>query len=591
MTEITDLLQQILWKIDGTLINMITFMLTSLIDGVLTFGENIFSKGNFINDAFNTAKALMFILLPCKLVYEVIFAISRDEVENIQVPKKILGAFMCVAITFATPTVFKAANNLAVGSIKTIVGNVSKTPEAQDVTSNPNSFPTQKQQDDWNKKDSKQIDNLITSSVLASFGGMDKHHAELATQAFKQNINAAYWEGKVKPSPKVCRDCNGKWEVDDKEKDEVKKGFIPEQQFEVGGDKKGYIWDHSLISVFGFIIFVVLLGYISIQVGMRCIQLIFFYIITPLATSSLTNANNPQAFIIWKNSILSNWITNFAEIFMLGLFSALVSDISRLPINNEMIKVYTQVLLFFASLIATIGIGAYIQSMLGGYGAGIMDGLRSVGAMTRAVTGSMRLAGGAVSFAGGMTSIAGKGMELAGDKLSNSSSNDSSSNDDSTSEKGNIDTSLADKNNNLKQANANENKENPNGFDSNAIKNREGINSNNSITSGNEQGLDGFNNSNVGGNGENPFTNTQNSRQSSASTNNSGIKQKLGAGISGVGRGVRKVGNVANAAGNFVRGKGYNRSNLPLNADSINYNSPFNQADFGRKSRFKGDDN
>ena len=97
-------------------------------------------------------------------------------------------------------------------------------------------------------------------------------------------------------------------------------------------DQGDYIWDFSYIgTLVGLVIFVILLGYVSIEIAMRIIMIGFWYIISPLCCLSLTNQQNPQAFNVWKNAIMGAFLVNFAQLFLLQFFMNISSSI----LNNK----------------------------------------------------------------------------------------------------------------------------------------------------------------------------------------------------------------------------------------------------------------
>lgn len=140
----------------------------------------------------------------------------------------------------------------------------------------------------------------------------------------------------------------------------------------------------------------ILLFTITIEVAMRIIMIGFLYIIGPLCCMSLTNYQNPQAFTVWKNTILGMFMVNVTQIFMLQFLMNIASDIAKAGTGNS--NIIASIALYFGTFSAIISLPKYIQSMIGGYGQGIMESLQQL-------RGSM---GAAWGMTGGLVSGAGK---------------------------------------------------------------------------------------------------------------------------------------------------------------------------------------
>lgn len=145
----------------------------------------------------------------------------------------------------------------------------------------------------------------------------------------------------------------------------------------------------------GLAIFMILLFIITIEVAMRIIMIGFLYVIGPLCCLSLTNYQNPQAFTVWKNTILGIFFVNVTQIFMLQLLMNLAGDISKAGSGNS--NVIASIALYFGTFSAIIALPKYVQSMIGGYGQGIMESMQQ---LKGAVGGAWGMTGGAVLGAG-----------------------------------------------------------------------------------------------------------------------------------------------------------------------------------------------
>lgn len=533
MDKIIDWINNFLWDIESGAWNMMDQMLKGLVDGVLQFNA---LNNEIVTNGFKTMLLLMVVILPAKAVFEVIWQCSRGDIDNLNIGKKVAGITLAIVVTFSAQIAFK-------GMVQYVNSGIREFALASVPTSAQEEENMRKASDDeWKKKYANNLTNQIGGAVLKSFGNMNSEHADKMVQAFKQDKNAFYFaddnaNGSKKKgvNNKVCKNCNGKFYVDDKDE----KGFNMAQQFVKdgsvadGGDKLGYVWGHSqILAIIGFGIFLVLLLMITVQIGVRTINIIFFYIITPLCATSLTNYNNPQAFIIWKNSILGSICCNFAQIMMLSLFGVICTSINRIPNISGVALTYAQLILFLAGLSATLSIGQFVQSMFGGYGAGNLEGMRQLASLGRSVVATI---GGAISGTGAATSVAGnlvsKGMEktsTVAQKMSNQSSKAES----------NI-------------ARANELKSSNNTFDR--------------LKGGALSGLAKVQ-SGIGSAGN-------------RLVNSNGFNRTLSTGFS-AGRFVNNVGNSVNKSGNFMRGRGFNVSNMPFNADQARYFDGRNRTQF-----------
>lgn len=102
---------------------------------------------------------------------------------------------------------------------------------------------------------------------------------------------------------------------------------------------------------------------------MRVIAIGFYYVIGPLACTSMTNYQNPQAFNVWKATIIGAWAQNLTQIFLLSLFVGLLESISSATSTMPV----AAVALYFGAFSLIMTAPSFVQAMIGGYASGIMD--------------------------------------------------------------------------------------------------------------------------------------------------------------------------------------------------------------------------
>ena len=135
-------------------------------------------------------------------------------------------------------------------------------------------------------------------------------------------------------------------------------------------DGDNYVWDFSIfMSIVGMCVYVVMLFIICIQIAMRVIAIGFYYVIGPLACTSMTNYQNPQAFNVWKATMFGAWAQNLTQIFLLSLFVGLLESISSATSTMPV----AAVALYFGAFSLIMTAPSFVQAMIGGYASGIMD--------------------------------------------------------------------------------------------------------------------------------------------------------------------------------------------------------------------------
>lgn len=192
-------------------------------------------------------------------------------------------------------------------------------------------------------------------------------------------------------------------------------------------DDDNYVYDFDFIMPMFIGIFMwVIIFFVGLQMASRQVSLAFFKIITPLCALSLTNKENPTAFTVWKNNVMGAFLMNMVQIF---LFLFMFKLLDGLGAETSGIA---KLLFTIALLLVIIAIPNKVASMIGGYNAGIMEGLAGMqqvlmmtsSAMTagHVVNSSVRkaghmAAGGAKLLANSpkhLANMAGAGARMAG---------------------------------------------------------------------------------------------------------------------------------------------------------------------------------
>lgn len=445
--DIANFFRDFIWDLVSMQIWCIQNLINALTNGVLSFG---ILDNTWIKDGYTACIALMFIILPVKLIYEFVFALIRDDDSNLDISKKILGAITCVIIAVSLSVVIPIVNNLSINISKALIGQQYTGGDGQNI-SNSNDLASGNSTKDLSKE--------LVVSTLCAFGGMDRNNStfsyvtdgngtpmDIGAERFYEYItnpdNALRgYEGE--PSEAKNRTSNnffskgiynrwsfyyrwdtsgggvtegsddwdllGTYETSDdyteinSQSDKYGTNSIPSSRAQADkaynyiADHSGeYIWDFGYIgTIIGLAIFMIMLFIITIEVAMRIIMIGFLYVIGPLCSLSLTNYNNPQGFVVWKNSIIGMFIVNVTQIFLLQFLMNIASDISRVGSGNS--NVIASIALYLGAFFAIIAIPSYIQSMIGGYGQGIMESMQQLKGTLGATWG---MTGGAFLGAG-----------------------------------------------------------------------------------------------------------------------------------------------------------------------------------------------
>lgn len=309
-----DIIRNLFWGMITVLMSMVKGMIDAMINGVLSFG---ILNSQWVVDAFNMCITVMFLLLPVKIIYEILFAILTDNEQATDYGKKIFGCITAIMIAISLPTAIPLFNNITVESAQAITG---------DIASNNNKLGTS-----------------LISSVYVGFGGMPE---------------------------------NGKYGAK-KLVDSYTKGDFDITQREDGV----YVWDFSeFMVIIGLAIYTVLIFAITIQIAGRIFMIAMLYILGPICLTSLTKYQDPQAFNVWKNSILGQMAMNFIQIMSLSFLANMVEAISNIGTSTftGVPVVMAQLALYLGAFSFIITMPKFVQAMIGGYSSGIMESMNEL---------------------------------------------------------------------------------------------------------------------------------------------------------------------------------------------------------------------
>lgn len=138
----------------------------------------------------------------------------------------------------------------------------------------------------------------------------------------------------------------------------------------VKDEEDNYIYDFDFIMpmLIGLAMWVIIF-FIGLQMASRQVSLAFFKIITPLCALSLTNKESATAFTVWKNNIIGAFLMNMVQIFLFLFMFRLIAGLGAETAG------LTKLLFTIALLLVIIAIPNKVAAMVGGYSAGIMEGL------------------------------------------------------------------------------------------------------------------------------------------------------------------------------------------------------------------------
>ena len=330
---IEDLIREFQWLICKSTLDMLSGLLNILTGHILPFS---ILNDSFVTSSFNGLVVIAFAILPVKWSFEVLWAMMRDDEQNLNIYRKSLTIITVAIVMLATPIAFNIGSSI-VSSSNTIIlsGNDTNT-----------------------------ISEGVNEMLFKSFGGLDDPTTKKIIKELKDNS------------------------LDINEEDE----------------DDNYIYDLNFFwTIVGSLIFWILLAVITLQVSLRIISLAFYKVITPLCALSLTNYNNATPFTVLRNSVLSAFILNIAQIYLLVFLTKIIVSINQ--VGDTWAKLY----LYLAGLIFVVATPNIINSMVGGYFAGISDSLNQMSSAMRTSMAPLRMARGGFQAVFGKPSMTGEG--------------------------------------------------------------------------------------------------------------------------------------------------------------------------------------
>lgn len=449
--DISNYFRGFMWQFIYTMIKFINALLNALCKGVITFP---IINNQWVSAGYKACIALMFCILPAKIIWELVYAVLTDA-DSIDPMKKIFGGIVCCMIAISLQYVIPMVNNISVNASTTLF------------TMEYGSTGSKKTMSTENKDFSK---NLVIS-ILSSFGGMDKSNKTFSyvtngsgqsmdlgaerfydyiinpdnalkgyegepSQAKQRTDNSFFSKGMYNRWSFYYRwdtngsshfggtdgsddfDLLGSYENDKDFPESVEQGAseaygdrsVPKSKAQaqkaynyICSHSGDYIWDFGYLgTIIGLIIFLILIIYISIEIAMRIIMIGFWYIIGPLCCLSLTNQQNPQAFNVWKNAIIGAYVVNFSQLFILQFLMNISGDIVNTGSN---VSIIAGIVLYFGAFSAVISAPPFVQSMIGGYGSGFLESMNQM----KGIWGST---GGMVSA--GVKKVTGRHNDMTG---------------------------------------------------------------------------------------------------------------------------------------------------------------------------------
>lgn len=325
----SDIINNFFWAIERVLINVLLELTKINLSGAFNF-DSIYADKN-IRMFFSSIYLLMFLLLPIKLICELCVE-TFDTNYSINISKKILGCIVAACLTAIISMSWKdvvlSSNNLC-----SLIGI----------------------------KDNNYLSKEIVSSVYSAFGGMEKQQSDLMFEAYTKNLNANNLKQKYVNS-KICPECNKYknkllWDVDEKDN----AGFSINQRFINKYDSLNYVWERSsFLAILGLLYFVVVMVIMNIQVAMRSINLIVYFLLFPINATSLTNGIRNAKFESYCKSMFLLLFTNIMQVILIYLTPVLVNNIFSSSKN-----IYIRIILLMAINHNIIQIPQLISHMFG----------------------------------------------------------------------------------------------------------------------------------------------------------------------------------------------------------------------------------
>lgn len=445
---ISNFFRSIMWAMIRPLMEILNVLLNALLNGILPI--SIISN-EWVTAGYKACIILMISILPAKIAWEIFYAIMMDA-DNVDPSKKIFGAIMCFMIAVSMQYVIPMVNNVSVNASNALMtmeysgstsGNKKNMSNQQsnlsknlvvsvlcsfggmDKNNTTFSYVTNGKGKTMDIGAESFYDNVMNSSkALSGFDAEPSNKSGRSSSSFfsrgkydrwsfyyRWDTSGSYHFGGTDGSDDF--DLLGEWDTDDDFPEAKEQGkseaygtnSVPSTKAQAkkaynymvahAGD---YIWDFSYIgTLVGLVIFIILLGYVSMEIAMRIMMIGFWYIISPLCCLSLTNPQNPQAFNVWKNAIIGAFLVNFTQLFLLQFFM----NISSTILNNKATGVantITSLILYIASFSCVIAAPSFVQSMIGGYGAGFLESMNQMRGIWNSVGGGAVMSAGKKVF-------------------------------------------------------------------------------------------------------------------------------------------------------------------------------------------------
>lgn len=420
-----DYIQTIIFQFVKALIDVTTSIVDNLLNGILSFS---FLNNATTNHAYTAVFALSLLIIVPKVILELLAAMKDGLDPGMDIGRKFLNICFAVIISASIPVLMTIGMNAQTQVVAALLNgsdtsNMVRTEKEK--TDVGNSKKTVKMDSFQGAKDEdgSDLSKGFITSIMYSLGGMDDSDKYHTPEAFYERIvngKKVYFEGNREipyeesfTSSEDGDNTNTEKEVNfnpyrrystDSEdaKNQNAAGFVEQADKWADGesadsvyieDKDGngqvltgnpHIWRFNLFGmIVGCAICAALLVMLLFQFALRMFYLAFFKIIGPLCCTSLTGDNH-QAFNVWRASVLQNYAMNVAQIFMLKFFLTIVDSLPQASSGLSL----SAFVLFVAGISACISLPPFINSLFGGYGAGIMNGLSSA-----ANVGRLALAG------------------------------------------------------------------------------------------------------------------------------------------------------------------------------------------------------
>ncbi len=361
-----DLVRNLFWGVMSAIMYIIKAILNSLINGVVGF--DILTNNSIITTAYNCCLALMFVILPAKIAYEIVTSMLKDDDAGLDLQKKmgsaLLGVMIACSLTLAIKDVISPTMKGLTSAI--LQANIERTSNTENVS------------DEMINDSYSEMGNEFIKVMLVSFGQMPEGGNYGADSLITQ-VDA------LGDDFDICE----RWEND--ADDGTYKKF-------------DYKWKFSFFwAIIALTVYCGMLLYISAHIGKRTIEIGFYYIIAPLCCTSLSNYNNPQAFIVWKNTIFGAYAQNLSQIFLLALSLPILQTI----VESTLVMPLACAVLMFGAYSLIMTVPNFVQAMIGGYASGIMDILNSTRGGLGAISGLAK---------GGMSAILGTKSSTTGQR-------------------------------------------------------------------------------------------------------------------------------------------------------------------------------